>query len=65
MTTALRVTVDGKTHTLREWAAIKGWALKTMKNRIDMGWDPVEVVTAIRKRHPKGGGALPLRPPTA
>lgn len=44
------ITYDGETHSISEWADIKGISPKTLWNRIDRGWSVERALTQLVKR---------------
>lgn len=46
-----RITANGETHTLVEWAGIIGCSVATIHNRLRMGWDETRAVTTPNRNH--------------
>lgn len=44
------ITIDSESHTLAEWANIKGVKVQSIRSRISRGWDPEKAITEPFKK---------------
>lgn len=52
MKTTPTITLDGVTRTVYEWARVLNMSPSTIRNRLELGWDPQTALTAPAGRPP-------------